>query len=184
MTSIDLFIDEAFVSRLLLGALSDHEQRMLTVWLARSDPEFRASLRSILEPFELLDSDLAREYSAALNLHPGRVDHQRREILARSFARADDLETLLQDLTVNDAMALGGATRKLFSWSMAELLLERSLNSTQEHRAQTSLYLASMVTDIIEILGVTGHSPYFANVIADVRRRIRQVAELNSSPQA
>ncbi len=183
-TPLDLIIDETFVSRLLLGALSEHEQRMLTVWLARSNPEFCASLRSILEPFELFDGDLAREYSAALTLNPGKSDSLRREILARSFARAEDLETLLRELTVNDVMALGEVTRKLFSWSMAELLLERGLNSTKEHQAQTSLYLASMITDVIEILGATGHSPYFANVIGDVRRRIRQAAEQTSSPQA
>ncbi len=170
-------IDEKFVSRLLLGALSEHEQRAMAAQLARSDPEFRASLRSILEPFELLDGDLVREYSAALDLNPGASDLARNEILDRSFARAEDLEALLQELTVDDALALGGVTRKLFSWSMAELLLERSLDSTREHRAQTSLYLASMVIDVVEILGATGHSPYFANVIDDVRRRIRQAAE-------
>ncbi len=176
MRSIDLMIDETFVSRLMLGALSEHEQRLLAVWLARSDPEFRASLRSILEPFELNDGELAREYSAALDLDPDDSDRRRREILARSFAQVEDLEALLRELTVNDALALGGVTRKLFSWSMAELLLERSLKSGKEHRARTSLYLASMVIDVVELLGATGHYPHFANVIADVRRRIRQAA--------
>ena len=174
MESIDLMIDETFVSRLLLGGLSEHEQRLLAARLARSDPEFRASLRSILEPFELLDGDLVREYSVALDLNPGDRDRIRRETLDRSFAGAEDLETLLHELTVNDALALGDTTRKLCSWSMAELLLERALKSTKEHRARTSLYLASMVIDVVELLGVTGHSPYFANVIADVRRRIRK----------
>ncbi len=182
MTSMDLKIDESFVSRLLLGALSEHEQRTLTVWLARSDPEFRASVRSILEPIETLDGDLIGEYSAALGLSPGERDRVRREILTRSFAQAEDLEALLQELTMNDALALGGVTRKLFSWSMAELLLERGRNSAREHRALTSLYLASMVIDVVEILGATGHSPYFADVIADVRRRIGQAAEMRRVP--
>ncbi len=182
MAAMDLIIDETFVSRLLLGALSEHEQRLLTAWLARSDPEFRSLLGSILEPFELLDGDLAREYSIALDLNPGDSDRIRREILTRSFAQVEDLEALLDEFTMNDALALGGVTRKLFSWSMAELLLERSLDSTRAHRARTSLYLASMVIDIIEILGAMGHSPYFANVIADVRRRIRRAAERESSP--
>ncbi len=176
MASMNLIIDETFVSRLLLGALSEHEQRLLAAWLARSDPEFRALLRSILEPFELPDGDLAGEYSAVLNLKPGESDRMRREILTRSFTQAEDLEALLQEFTVNDALALGGVTRKLFSWSMAELLIERGLGSTKEHRARTSLYLASMVVDIVDILGATGHSPYFANVIADIRRRLRQAA--------
>ncbi len=174
MASIDMMIDETYVSRLLLGALSEHEQRLLAAWLARSDPEFRASLRSILAPFELLDGDLAREYSVALDLNPGDSDRLRSEILTRSFAQVEDLEALLHEFTVNDALALGGVTRKLFSWSMAELLLERGLKSKKEHRARTSLYLATMVIDVVEILGATGHSPYYANVIADVRRRIRQ----------
>ncbi len=180
MTSMDLVIDETFVSRLLLGALSEHEQRVLAASLARSDPEFRSSLRSILEPFEMLDGDLVREYSAALSGEPGTGERTRREILTRSFAQVEDLETLLREFTVGDALALGGVTRKLFSWSMAELLLERGVQSAQGHRARTSLYLASMVIDVVEILGAVGHSPSFANVIADVRRRIRQAAKKRS----
>ena len=80
----------------------------------------------------------------------------RREILARSAARGEDLDALLAAFTVDDALALGGVTRKLFSWSMAERLLERGLRSTEEHRSRTNLYLASMVIDIVEILGATG----------------------------
>ena len=176
MTSMDFEIDEKFVSRLLLGALSDHQQRMLTVRLARRDPEFRTALRSILEPFEMLDGDLVREYSAALDRGPDDRRRVRRGILTRSFARIVDLETLLRDFTVNDALALGGVTRQLFSWSMAELLLKRGLESTREHQARTNFYLATMVIDVVEILGATGHSPYFANVVADVRRRIQRAA--------
>ena len=177
MKSIDLIIDESFVSRLLLGALSEHEQRMLAAGLARSDPEFRISLGSIFEPFEMPDGNLVREYSIALAQNPDDQDRTRHEILARSFAGEEHLEALLSEFTVNDALALGGVTRKLFSWSMAELLLERGLNSTKEHQARTSLYLAAMVIDIVEILGATGHSPFFANVMTDVRRRIRQATD-------
>ena len=107
MVPIDLIIDEAFVSRLLLGALSEHEQRLLVARLARSDSDFRTSLRSILEPFELLDHDLAREYSVALDLNPGDSDRLRRQILARSLTRVEDLEALLEEFTVNDALSLG-----------------------------------------------------------------------------
>ncbi len=174
MTAMDFEIDEKFVSRLMLGALSDHEQRMLTARLARRDPEFRAALRAILEPFEMLDGDLVREYSVALDRDPDDRRRVRRGILTRSFARVADLEALLRDFTVNDALALGGVTRQLFSWSMAELLLKRGLESTREHQARTSFYLAAMVIDVVEILGATGHSPYFGNVVADVRRRIRR----------
>ena len=181
MTSMDLTIDETFVSRLLLGALSEHEQRVLAASLARIDPEFRASLSSILEPFEMLDGDLVRDFSAALDRKHGDSERTRREILARSFAEVEDLEALLHEFTVGDALTLGGVTRKLFSWSMAELLLERGAQSVEDHQARTSLYLASMVIDVVEILGATGHSPQFTNVIADVRQRIRQAAERRST---
>lgn len=174
---MDLTIDRAFVSRLLLGALSEHEQRMLVARLARRDSNFRASLSSILESFELLDGDLALEYSAALDSNPDQGDRVRREILSRSDVRMDDLETVLDELTIDDTLALGEVTRKLFSWSMAELLLQRSLATATEHRARTSLYLASMVIDVVEILGATGRSPDVANVISDLRRRIGQAAE-------
>ncbi len=180
MRSMEFEIDESFVSRLLLGALSEHEQRMLAAQLARRDPEFRLALRCVLEPFEILDGELVREYSALLDRDSHPDERLRREILARSFARADDLEALLHDFTVNDALSLGGVTRKLFSWSMAELLIERSRESAHDHRARTSLYLASMVIDVVEILGATDHSPYFANVIADVRLRIRQAVDRRS----
>ena len=81
MASMDLVIDETFVSRLLLGALSEHEQRVLAAALARSDPTFRTALSSILEPFEVLDSELVREYSAALDREPAGDERARREIL-------------------------------------------------------------------------------------------------------
>ncbi len=178
MTSIDLEIDETFVSRLLLGALSEHEQRLLAARLAQRDPEFRRALRPILEPFDMLDGDLVREYAAALDREASPNDDLRREILARSPVQAADLESLLRDFTVNDALSLGGVTPRLFSWSMAELLLARGLDNAHGHRARTSLYLASMVIDVVEILGASGHSPYFGKVIADLRQRIRQARSL------
>ena len=107
--TLDFEIDESFVSRLVLGALSEHEQRMLAAALARSDPGFRRSLRSVLEPFETFDGDLTAEYAAVLDREAADVDRARREILSRSFARAPDIETLIEDLTVSDALSLGGA---------------------------------------------------------------------------
>jgi len=174
--SLDFEIDEAFVSRLVLGALSEHEQRMLAVALARSDPAFRRSMRSILEPFETFDSDLTAEYSAALDLPVSEIGRRRREILGRSLARVPDMEMLIHRLTVSDAMSLGKMTRQFFSWSMAELLLERSRQTVDGHRARTSSYLALMVIDMVELLGVVNRAPHFGNVVADVRQRIRQAA--------
>lgn len=175
--TLDLEIDEAFVSRLVLGALSEHEQRMLAVGLARSDPWFRRSLRSILDRFETFDADLTAEYSAALDRDPTAISRKRREILGRSLARAPDMEMLIHGLTVADALSLGRVTRQFFSWSMAELLLERSQRSTDDRRARTSSYLALMVIDMVELLGVVNREPHFAKVVEDVRRRIRQAAE-------
>ncbi len=177
IVTLDFAIDEPFVSRLVLGALSEHEQRMLAVALARSDPEFRRALRGILEPFEIFDGDLTAEYAAVLERDETEVDRERREILGRSFARAPDIETLIRDLTVSDALSLGGVTRQFFSWSMAELLLERSQQSADGHRARTSSYLALMVIDMVELLGVVHRVPHFARVFADVRQRIQQVSE-------
>ena len=175
--TLDFEIDEAFVARLLLGTLSEHEQRMLAVGLARSDPAFRRSLRPILEPFEIFDGDLTAEYAAALDQDPAEVDRERREILGRSVARAPDIEMLIHGLTVSDALSLGGVTRQFFSWSMAELLLERSQRSTDGHRARTSSYLALMVIDMVELLGVVNRAPHLGHVAVDVRRRIRQASE-------
>ena len=177
IVTLDFEIDEAFVSRLVLGALSEHEQRMLAVALAQSDPEFRRSLRSILEPFETFDGDLTAEYAAVLDRDPAEVGRERSEILGRSFARAPDMETLIRELTVSDALSLGGVTRQFFSWSMAELLLERSRQSVDDHRARTSSYLALMVIDMVELLGVVNRAPHFVQVFADVRRRILQSPE-------
>ena len=118
--TLDFEIDEAFVSRLLLDTLSEHEQRMLAVGLARCDPDFRRSLRPILEPFETFDGDLTAEYAAILEGEPDAADRERREILDRSVARAPDMEMLIHGLTVSDALSLGRVTRQFFSWSMAE----------------------------------------------------------------
>lgn len=175
--TLDFEVDEPFVSRLVLGALSEHEQRMLAVALAQCDPEFRRSLRAILEPFETFDGDLTAEYAAVLERDASEVVRERREILDRSFARAPDMEALIRDLTVSDALSLGGVTRQFFSWSMAELLLERSRKSVDDHRARTSSYLALMVIDMVELLGVVNRAPHFARVFADVRQRIRQSSD-------
>ena len=177
MNVTDLTIDESLVSRLLLGALSEHEQRMITVELVRCDAGFRAALRSILEPFEMFDSDFAEEYRAALDQAPLAAADRRREILDRSFRRAGNLEQLIREFTVRDVLSLGEVTCKLFSWSMAEHLLQRSRDREKGgHHSRTSLYLALMVIDVVEILGAIGHSPSLGAVITDVRQRIQDAA--------
>lgn len=176
--TLDFEIDETFVSRLLLGALSEHEQRMLAASLARSDPEFRRALSAFLESFETFDSDLVAEYSAVLDRDPIEIETERRAILERSFARAADMEMLIHGLTVTDALSLGRVTRKFFSWTMAELLLAQSQEAAVDrHRSRTRSYLALMVIDVVELLGIVERTPLFDNVIADVRQRIREAAE-------
>lgn len=176
MNPMHLEIDESLVSRLLLGALSDHEQRRLTAQLARSDDGFRTALRPILERFEMFDADLALEYRAALDQKPLEADRLRREILDRAERRAGDLEPLISELTVHDVLSLGEVTRKLFSWSMAEYLLRRSQKSSGIHQGRISLYLARLVIDVVEILTAVGSAPRMDLVITDVRHRIQDVS--------
>ncbi len=171
-----LEVDRTFVARLLLGALSEHEQRLLAVRLLESDAEFRAALLRRLQPFEMFDLDALGEYAAVLR--DGRDVQVRREaILQRTAARGVDLEGLIRDFTFPEALELGGVTPRLFTWSMAEHLLARSRRPGEnEHHANTSLYLAMMVIDVVELLGSAGHSPRFPSVVADVRRRIHEAA--------
>ncbi|MCP3956549.1 MAG: hypothetical protein GY719_01720 [bacterium] len=179
---MDFEVDESLVPRLLFGALSEHEQRMLTARLARSDPEFRAWLRSVLQPFEMFDHDLVKRYSAALEEPKREIERRRLDLLSLAFDRAVDLEALIGDFTVRDALEVGETTSRFFTWSMAELLLRRSRESSKRaHHAKTDLYLASMVIDVVEILGASGHSPDLVNVVHDVRSRIRETAEMLAS---
>lgn len=173
-------LDTAFLARLLLGALSEHEQRLLAVRLLRRDAELRAAFADTLEPFEMFDVDLLGEYDRLLRRggseQGGDVEQGRHRLLARAFARVD-LDGMLRNFTYSDALRLGAVTRKLFSWSMAEMLLGRVRRpGLAQYEALTSLYLARMVIDVVELLGAAGHSPAFPEVIADVRRRIAQAS--------
>lgn len=178
MKGMDLSIDTSLVSRLLLGALSEHEQRMIAVELLRSNSDFRAAVYSLIEPFEMFDSDLAAEYSDALSRSSPEIDGCRKRLLERSFVRVGDPGDLIHDLTMVDALSLGEVTRKLYSWSMAEFLLQRGRETLDNaFKAKTDLYLALMVIDVVELLGAAGHSPSFPSVVTNVRRRIQQAIE-------
>lgn len=167
-------MDRTLVARLLLGALSEHEQRLLAVRLIESDGEFRAAMHRCLHPFEMFDAEAVEEYDAVLRV--GRdVETRREAILRRTAERGVDLEGLIRDFTFPEALELGGVTPRLFTWSMAEHLLARSRRTDQnEHYASTSLYLALMVIDVVEMLGSVGHSPRVPAVVKDVRRRIQE----------
>ncbi len=175
MKGMDLSIDASFVSRLFLGALSEHEQRMVAVELLRSNTDFRAAVYSIVETFEMFDGDLIAEYSDALSRSPPNIEDRRKQLLERSYVRAGDLGGLIYDLTMIDALSLGEVTRKLYSWSMSEFLLQRGCEQEDNtFKAKTDLSLALMVIDVVELLGAAGHSPSFPNVVTNVRRRIQQ----------
>ncbi len=181
MQTDHLKIDTPFVSRLLLGALSEQEQRMLAARLLSQDPDFRMEIVSILDPFEMFDLDLVAEYSAVLQREAVRrreaVTQDRRTILKRAFARASDLDALIRGFTFDDVLSLGEVSRQLFSWSMAEYLLLRAQHTEMSSfNKRTSLYLATMVIDVVDILGRSGHSLYFPDVIDDVRRRIHEAS--------
>ncbi len=188
MTTEILEIDETFVARLLLGALSEHEQRLLVTRLTEGDDEFRGAVLDRLKLFEMFDLDALAEYDTVLQ---DGHDAERRDAAARRDAEARrdailrrtaesgvDLEGLIRDFTFPKVLELGGVTPRFFTWSMAEHLLARSRRpGIGWHHASTSLYLAMMVIDVVELLGSAGHSPRFPAVVADVRCRIRE-AEL------
>lgn len=182
MKGMDLSIDTSLVSRLFLGALSEHEQRMLAVALLRNSSDYRAAVYSIIEPFEMFDSDLTIEYSEALARSSPDIKQDRKKLLERAALRIGDLGALMHDLTVVDALALGDVTRKIYSWSMAEFLLQRGCeNESNRFHAKTDLYLALMVIDVVELLGAAGHSPSFPGVVPNVRQRIHQAIEVQES---
>ncbi len=171
-------IDQAFVSRLLLGALSEHEQRMIAVQLLSRDAAFRRDILRSVRPFRTFDLDLVARYAETLYQHRRdrtiNIEAARSLLLDEAFTRIPDPEALIRSFTFSDVLRLGDTTRSLFSWSMAEFLLLRADAPEQSHfRRRTQLYLALMVIDVVEILGTTGHSPKFPAVIADVRQRIR-----------
>jgi hypothetical protein len=170
--------DAAYVARLLLGAQTEHEQRLTAARLLRRDERFRAAVAAVLEPFEMFDADLAAEYGKALRqARPGvELAARRLRILERAFARAPDLEQMLREFTYNDVLRLGQVTRRIFTWSMAELLLQRAGRpGLSDYEVKVSLYLAQMVVDAVEILCAAGHSPEVPEVVADVRQRIAEM---------
>jgi hypothetical protein len=165
-------LDRAKVSRLLLGALGEHEQRRLVIRLAEVDPTFRAELLSHLAPFKVFDIDLMALYAAALDRGDDPAT-ARAELLDEARRRSLDLDELMSRFTFSDLFELGETTRCLFSWSMAESLLEQSRQpDINQPSARTSLYLASLVIDVVELLGRSAHSPFFPQVIDDFQARL------------
>jgi hypothetical protein len=179
----ELVADGAFVARLLMGAQTEHEQRLTVVRLLRRDEQFRAEMAASLGSLRALDADLAAEYGQALREAGADVAARRREILERAYARAPDLDQMLVDFTYSDLLCRRNV--RIFTWSMAERLLERSCRpGLSEYEVKSSLYLALMVIDAVEILGAAGHGPDLPEVVADVRRRITKAAAAGDGRQA
>ncbi len=182
-------VDAAFVARLLLGAQTEHEQRLVAARLLHCDDDFRAAVAAILAPFDMFDLDLLAEYDRVLSrASPAReeeIEGERRRLLQQASERAPDLEHLLRNLTFVDLLQLGEVTRWFFSWSMAEMLLQRIRRAgASEHEVRTHLYMALMVIDVVEILAAAGRSPEYPQVVRDVRRRIHEAwAGLPESPR-
>ncbi len=181
-----IYVDPGFVSRLLLGALSEHEQRLLAVRLLKSDAGFRLEVRSVVEPFSMFDLDLVAAYAEALRrTRDGEavdLGITRARILATAFTRQPDLDAQMRAFTFSDVLQLGQVTRSLFSWSMAEHLLSRAGEpSRSAYQRRTGLYLALMVIDVVDILGAAGHSPHFPSVVADVRKRVRDAHRIQEN---
>jgi len=171
-----LWVDRNFVSRLLLGALSEHEQRLLVTRLLPHDAQLRQQILALVGPFQSFDGDLMERFSASLT-EDSDATEVRRELIDLSRARAPDLEKLLRDFTFGDALRLGPATQRIFSWTTAELLLSRSSkHPAGDPRQETDLYLALMVIDVLDILGASGERGHFPQVIEDVRQRIERAS--------
>lgn len=163
-------LDRFLVSRLLLGALSEHEQRQLLVRLLRADAALRREIKPFLEPFVVDDSDRLGRFEEAL---ASGVDA---EVARKSLLNRDseaELEDLIREFTFQDLFQLGETSRRLFSWGMAELLLRRSQKAEVDMPTRrTSFFLATAVIDGLEILGAAGVSPPHSRAIADLRRRL------------
>ncbi|MEM1203505.1 MAG: hypothetical protein AAGN66_09790, partial [Acidobacteriota bacterium] len=90
----------------------------------------------------------------------------------RARRRAGNFEDLVQALSFDD-FPVGTTAGRLFTWSLAELLLEKAGKPGVDHpTAATSLFLARLVIDVVGILGAAGHSPHFPRVVADLQRRL------------
>lgn len=172
-------LDQFLVSRFILGALSGLEQRWLLVRLLRLDPALREEITPFLAP--LVDKQAAEplelsQLETAL-ASGGDAQAERQALLGQESE--DELEELIREYTFEDLFHLGEATRRFFSWSMAERLLHRA------HRPDlgpplrsTTFFLAAMVIDGLDILTAAGVLPPYPRTIADLRRRLHETGRV------
>lgn len=174
-------LDRFLVSRLLLGALSEHEQRQLLVRLLRADAAMREEIAPFLAPFVVEEGERFGRFEEAL---ANGVDP---EVARKSLLDRDsegELEGLIRAFTFQDLFQLGDASRRIFSWSMAELLLRRSQRGDIDMpNRRTSYFLATTVVDGLEIFSAAGVLPPRPRAIADLRERLKQsTAALRPGP--
>lgn len=163
-------LDRFWVSRLLLGALSEHEQRALLVQLLRFDSDLRQGMTPFLQPFVVDDHERLSRFEAAL---ASGVDPEVARLSLLDRDSEAELSELIRAFTFQDLFQLGESSRRLFSWEMAELLLRRASRADVDLPTRRSSYfLATMVVDGLEILATVGVAPPRPRAIADLRRRM------------
>lgn len=181
-TALDLVVDRAFASRLLLGALTEHEQRRLATRLAELDSALRLRLRDELsalaapadERFDELVTTCER-LAADADTADRALDEARATLLETARRHAD-LDAVLAAYTYAEAMRLGAAARRLFTWPMAEHLLDRAAGEQiGDREARTAHYLATAVVDGLDILGAVGALPRCPSYAAVLRRRLAAI---------
>lgn len=185
-------LDRFLVSRLLLGALSEHEQRRLLLRLLRSDSGLRREITPFLKSFVAGVANVADVAGDA-----GESDHFDRfeealekgvepQVARLSLLDRDseaELEEIISAFTFQDLFALSAGSRRIFSWGMAELLLRRAQRADSDlPTRRTSYFLALMVVDVLEILVATNLLAAHPRAFADLRRRLGLLnAELRPS---
>lgn len=166
-------LDRFFVSRLLLGALTEHEQRLLLVRLIHADAQFRAEIAPLLQPFAQADHERLARFEAAL---ASGVDAEVARVSLLDREAEGELEELIRAFTFQDLFQLGETSRRIFSWSMAELLLRRAQRGEVDMPSRrTSLFLATTVVDGLEVLGAAGVLEPPPRALADLRGRLERV---------
>lgn len=163
-------LDRFWVSRLLLGALSEHEQRALLVRLLRLDGDLRKGMTPYLQAFVVDDHERLGRFESAL---ASGVDPEVARLSLLDRDSEAELGELIRAFTFQDLFQLGESSRRLFSWEMAELLLRRAGRADVDLPTRRSSYfLATLVVDGLEILAAAAVAPPRPHAIADLRRRM------------
>ncbi|MEM6457427.1 MAG: hypothetical protein AAF772_20235 [Acidobacteriota bacterium] len=169
-------VDEGFVSRLLMGALTPHEQRMMSIRLLAVDDRFRDHLRGILDHFSMFDADLATRYDRAVadGDDPEELARLRRRLQAEAHARRPHLHEQALAFLAPNTRNIEAIASALFTWSMAEILLANGQQSGLAHQfAKINFDLAETVIDAVEVLSTAGPARDRPDLVRDVRRRLR-----------